>query len=172
MRRTVVSGSLAALVVLIWPATVLAATDPGLRTAKSFAVLSGTPTFNGPIGILFSNDQAGVGLQGGFFNAIGGTAITAYSRTGVELGTVTNSTLGIQFLGLITDDGTAQIAGLLFHLVGPEPAGFAIDNVRFGLAGQVDVPGGSAVPEPASMMLLGTGLLGLVLRSRRRTAKQ
>ncbi len=43
MRRTVISVSLAALVVLIWPATALAATDPGLRTAGNFAVLSGTP---------------------------------------------------------------------------------------------------------------------------------
>lgn len=43
MRRTILSVSLAALVVLIWPATALAATDPGLRTAGNFAVLSGTP---------------------------------------------------------------------------------------------------------------------------------
>lgn len=43
MRRTIMSVSLAALVVLIWPATALAATDPGLRTAGNFAVLSGTP---------------------------------------------------------------------------------------------------------------------------------
>jgi hypothetical protein len=50
MRRTVVSTSLAALVILIWPATALAATDPGLRTAGNFAVLSGTPdiTNTGP----------------------------------------------------------------------------------------------------------------------------
>jgi Ice-binding-like len=43
MRRSVLSVSLAALVVLLWPATALAATDPGLRTAGNFAVLSGTP---------------------------------------------------------------------------------------------------------------------------------
>ena len=50
MRRTLMSVSLAALVVLIWPATALAATDPGLRTAGQFAVLSGTPniTNTGP----------------------------------------------------------------------------------------------------------------------------
>jgi hypothetical protein len=50
MRRTVISVSLAALVVLIWPATALAATDPGLRTAGSFAVLAGAPniTNTGP----------------------------------------------------------------------------------------------------------------------------
>lgn len=50
MRRTVMSLSLVALVILIWPATALAATDPGLRTAGNFAVLSGTPniTNTGP----------------------------------------------------------------------------------------------------------------------------
>ena len=50
MRRSVMSFGLAALVVLIWPATALAATDPGLKTAGNFAVLSGTPniTNTGP----------------------------------------------------------------------------------------------------------------------------
>jgi hypothetical protein len=44
------SFGLAALVVLIWPATALAATNPGLGTAGNFAVLSGTPniTNTGP----------------------------------------------------------------------------------------------------------------------------
>jgi hypothetical protein len=42
MRRTVLSVSLAALVILIWPATAFAATDPGLKTAGKFAVLAGT----------------------------------------------------------------------------------------------------------------------------------
>ncbi len=42
MRRSVLSVSLAALVVLIWPATAFAATDPGLRTAGKFAVLAGS----------------------------------------------------------------------------------------------------------------------------------
>jgi ice-binding like protein len=51
MRRYVLSFGLAALVVLIWPATALAATPiVGLGTAGNFAVLSGTPniTNSGP----------------------------------------------------------------------------------------------------------------------------
>lgn len=127
-------------------------------------VLSGSPLFNGPIAIHFSVDVAGVGLSGGFFNAIGGTAIQAYDRNGNLLGQVTNAALGNEFLGLVTDDGSAQIAGLLFSLVGAEPAGFGIDNLRFGLAGQVIPP---SVPEPGTMLLLGTGVIGLVIRRRR-----
>lgn len=129
-------------------------------------VLSGTPTFNGPIAVLFDVDLAGVGFDGGFFNAVGSTGITAFARDGSLLGTVSNLGLGIEFLGLVTDDGSEQIAGVFLDLVGSEPAGFAIDNLRFGRRGQVAVPGGS-VPAPATLGLLGAGLIGLsVLRHR------
>ena len=46
MRRSILSVSLAALVILIWPATALAATNPGLGTAGTFAVLAGTTVTN------------------------------------------------------------------------------------------------------------------------------
>jgi hypothetical protein len=115
-------------------------------------VLSGSPRFNGAISILFDTDLAGVGLDGGFFDSIGGTAITAFARNGSIIGSVTNTGTGIEFLGLVTDNGQNQIAGLQFSLVGNEPAGFAIDNLRFGRAGEVTPPTG--VPEPTT--ILGT----------------
>lgn len=129
-------------------------------------VLSGSPTFNGPIAVLFDSDQSGVGFDGGFFNAAGSTAITAFDRAGNRLGSVSNTGLGIEFLGLVTSDGAPQIAGVFLELVGPEPAGFAIDNLRFGERGQVVVPG---IPEPTSwaMLIAGFGLTGAVLRRRR-----
>lgn len=134
-------------------------------------VLSGSPTFNGSISILFDTDIAGVGLDGGFFNAIGGTAITAFDRTGALLGSVTNTGLGIEFLGLVTDNGQNKIAGLQFSLVGAEPAGFAIDNLRFALAGQVVVPNPTSVPEPASLMgILGLGAFGVTTLRKRKQA--
>ena len=46
MRRTLLSSGLAALVFLIWPASALAATDPGLGGAGNFAVLAGTTVTN------------------------------------------------------------------------------------------------------------------------------
>ena len=133
-------------------------------------VLSGSPTFNGPISILFDRDIAGVGLDGGFFDAIGGTAISAYDRSGQLLGSALNQTTGIEFLGLVTGNGQNQIAGLQFSLAGAEPAGFAIDNLRFGTTGQVTAPSGGGgekeVPEPAT--ILGTALAGYAIYRRRK----
>lgn len=126
----------------------------------STPTLSGTPTFNGPISLLFSESQFGVGLEGGFFDAIGGTAITAYGEDGSEIGSVTNTQEGIEFLGLVTDDRSDSIAGLQFSLVGDEPAGFNIDNVRFGTVDQVRDP--TSVPLPASLWLMMAGLVGLI----------
>ncbi|HEY0161343.1 MAG TPA: PEP-CTERM sorting domain-containing protein [Edaphobacter sp.] len=135
-------------------------------------VLSGTPQFNGSIAILFSTPQAGVGLDGGYFDSVASTAITAFDANGNVIGQVKNSITGIEFLGLVTSDGSAQISGLLFSLVGDEPAGFAIDNLHFGEQGQVIVPPpvGGAVPEPASLALMGTGMLGLALVGFRKFA--
>jgi hypothetical protein len=125
-------------------------------------VLSGSPIFNGPVSILFDKDVAGVGLDGGFFNAPESTAITAFARDGSVLGSVKNVGTGIEFLGLVTDDGSEKIAGLQFSLIGPEPAGFAIDNLYFGRAGEVKPPEPpQKTPEPASMLgLLAISVLG------------
>jgi hypothetical protein len=135
-------------------------------------VLSGSPTFNGAVSILFDVAQAGVGLDGGFFDAIGSTGITAFDANGNVIGTVSNTQTGIEFLGLVTSDHSATIKGLQFHLVGDEPAGFAVDNIRFGVGDQVITPGGGAVPEPATwaMMLLGFLGLGAALRRRKQAA--
>jgi hypothetical protein len=54
-------------------------------------------------------------------------------------------------------------------LVGPELAGFTIDDVRFGIAGQVVVPSG--VPLPGALPLFATGLGALGLLGWRRKRK-
>ena len=118
-------------------------------------VLSGTPRFDGPISILFDMDLAGisVGNDAGFFDAIGGTKITAFARDGSVLGSFLNEETGIEFFGLMTDKGQNEIAGLQFSFVDSEPAGFAIDNLRFARS--------ETVPEPASVIgILALGSLG------------
>jgi hypothetical protein len=65
MRRSLISFGLAALVLLIWPATALAATDPLLGTAGNFAVLSGAGMTNtGPSWITGAIGAASAGITG------------------------------------------------------------------------------------------------------------
>ena len=64
----------------------------------------------------------------------------------------------------MTIDGLAVIAGLQFFLVGPEPAGFAVDNLVFAKAGEVALAGQEPVPsqEPVLAALpLFASTLGL-----------
>jgi hypothetical protein len=105
------------------------------------AGLAGSPRWNGPIAIWFDRDVAAVGLDGGFFDAPNSTAITVFDRQGRVLGRTANHGKGFEFLGLATRDLAPRIAGLEFHLVGAEPAGFGVDNIRFGAPEQVDLPG-------------------------------
>ncbi len=129
-------------------------------------VLSGTPIFNGPVAVLFSQDVAAVGLDGGYFDAIGGTTIAAFDRLGNILGSITNSALKIEFFGLGDSSGNAVIAGIQFYITGSEPAGYAIDNLTFAFDAEGYNP--DAVPEPATMFLLGAGLLGGVVSRKRK----
>ncbi|PKP79413.1 MAG: hypothetical protein CVT80_16140 [Alphaproteobacteria bacterium HGW-Alphaproteobacteria-2] len=100
-------------------------------------------------------------------DAVGSTGITAFARDGTLLGTVSNLGLGIEFLGLVS--ANADIAGVFLDLVGAEPAGFAIDNIRFGLRGQIIDPGGpSPIPLPAAGWMLLAGIGGLAAMRRRR----
>jgi hypothetical protein len=128
--------------------------------------LSGSPTFNGPISILFSKSVAAVGLKGGFFDAVGSTEIEAFDANGNSLGSIFNSVTGFQFYGLADSTGLADIAGLSFYVNGTEPNGFEIDNLTFGDASVVILPPG--VPEVGSTLgLLFGSVLGLGLLQKR-----
>ena len=116
------------------------------RSINNAIALGGTPTWNGPVAIWFDRDVAAVGLHAIGLDALGGTAITVYDRQGRSLGRTVNRAMPVDFIGLATADLSARIAGLEFHLVGPEPAGFGVKNIRFGTPQQVDLPG--VVPPP------------------------
>ena len=65
MRRSLISLGLAAAIVLIWPATAFAATDPLLNTAGNFAVLSGAGMTNtGPSWITGAIGASTAGITG------------------------------------------------------------------------------------------------------------
>jgi hypothetical protein len=132
-------------------------------------VLSGDPQYNGPIVMFFSQPVAAVSLDGGFFDAIGGTTITGYDIFGNALGSFTNTITGIETYGFADASGNNVISGLAFYITGDEPAGFAIDNVTFGSARAVIIP--TTTPEPASLALLATGLVGVFGVARRRHRK-
>lgn len=127
-------------------------------------VLSGTPTFNGPIAVWFSVPVAGVGLKGGYFDGVNSTTIEAYDATGASLGSITNSVLGFEFYGLADSTGANVIKGISFYITGNEPAGFEIDDLTFGAAEDI-------VPEPASFVVWSLlGLFGMGWYRRRRAA--
>lgn len=114
---------------------VFIASDRANPTSPS---LSGTPMFNGPVSVLFDRDIAGVGLAGGYFDAVRSTAIQVFDRKGNLIGGVKNITKGMEYLALVTEDGRNRIAGLQFSLVGPEPAGYAIDELSFAFSSQLN----------------------------------
>jgi hypothetical protein len=89
MRRSLISFGLAALVLLIWPATALAALQPRLGTATSFTVLaaagitnSGPTTITGDIGTFPTTSETGfasVTILAGTNHA--GDAVTQGAKT-------------------------------------------------------------------------------------------
>lgn len=135
----------------------LAADAPPVMIAEDGAnpnspSLSGSPIYNGPVSFVFDRDIAGVGLAGGYFDNIGGTAIQAFDRQGNLLGAVVNVRNGMDYLALVTEDGSDRIAGVQFSIVGPEAAGFAIDDVSFAKSGQLNrekIEGIKPLPDPA-----------------------
>jgi hypothetical protein len=82
MRRSLLSLILAGIVVLIWPATALAATNPGLLTAGDFAVLAGTTITNtGPSWITGAIGAGAAGIAPGSFPP--GTSGPQHTNDGV-----------------------------------------------------------------------------------------
>jgi hypothetical protein len=121
-----------------------------------------------PITFTFSGNAFG-GMFG--MTEINGSLIADGMNFSVD-GSLTNiysltSTTGYTFLGYISDS-SSPISVTFSPDLTPEYA--TVDSFSFGSGTNPAAPGG-AVPEPGtvvSMGLLGAGVLGLVIRSRRR----
>ena len=129
---------------------------------------AGSLSYGTPIAISFF--EQGTGLPGvtdfvqirGDQIAISGTAtMTAYGADGVELGRDTENDVP----GGLTL--TLNIAGIRRVVVSQQTATIALDNLEFSAPAAVTAP----VPEPASLLLVGVGAVGLLLNARRRSAR-
>jgi hypothetical protein len=113
-------------------------------------------------------DLSSGGAGDGLVFVINGTNVSPFTPPGTQVGVVSGTFSG--FLGWVSDDATT-ITNLRIDSPGTGDESFTLDNVRFaaGSAGPGEEPpgGSTSVPEPASVVLLGGGLLGLVVGRKR-----
>jgi hypothetical protein len=146
MRKSIISVSLAALLFVIWPASALAATDPGLGTAAPFAVLAGQSVTN--TGASVVNGDLGV--------SPGAAATNVTGFGGAPNGTINGTTHDVDAVA-----GSAQSALTAAYLnaAGQTPA-TALANPNLG--GQTLVPGiysvGAATLSGTPLTLNGSGI--------------
>jgi hypothetical protein len=146
MRRSVLSIGLAGLMLLIWPASAFAATDPGLGNAAPFAILAGQSVTNTGLSVVNGN----VGVSPG----AAATNVTGFG--GAPNGTINGVTHDVDAVALSAQ--SALTAAYLNAAGQTPPTALATTN----LGGQTLVPGiysvGAATLSGSPLTLNGSGI--------------
>jgi len=119
MRRSIISVGLAAVFVLIWPASALASTAPGLGTAGSFAILAGTPSIT----------NTGPSVISGSVGIFPAASIIGFPPCTAPCATVTNGTVqaGTPAVGTAKSDLTTA-----YGVAASSPCNFNESNRNLG----------------------------------------
>jgi hypothetical protein len=127
----------------------------GITFNFNAATLGGLPTH---VGIVWT-DGAGM------------ITFEAFGPGGVSLGTVTGNHANFTITGETDEDrfyGVFSSAGISFINIRNSAGGIEVDHLQYGGVSQ----GPSAVPEPATLLLLCTGLAGIAAKARKRRREQ
>ena len=151
-------------------------TGEGVHASSKYVVDSAFFSSSGTFVVSFDQSVLGAGLflvdlfNPGGVNDVSLAAYTGVNGTGTLLGTFSAEDFNFQnnflyFMGIVSTDNNIRSIALTNLHGGGDTVGY--DNLRFATLQDV-----TAVPEPASMLLLGSGLAAIAAKARRRSKRQ